>query len=253
MSFKRREFLKLGLAGATGSAAFSWGDSSWGDTAFAGAVQAAPPQTPAAPPAAPNPAIAGPLVKLAPPEDFQPGDVADIARGLAKQPFRPISSDLPDPFKSLGYDAYDAITLKPDARIWAAEKLGFVVEPMQRGFQTVNPIQLNLVVDGKAYRLVYSVDLFDFGKLKPSPSLGDIGFAGFHVSVPQGTSGTRELATFQGSNFFRALADGQVAGLMARALALKVADQKGEETPLFRVIWIERAPTSSTTSSSFTR
>ena len=235
MSLKRREFLKLGLAGAAGSAAFSWED-----TVNRGTAQAAAPQPPQAPPPAPNPAIAGPMIKLAPPEDFQPGDVAETARALAKQPFRPISSDLPDPFKSLGYDAYEAITLKPEARIWAGEKLGFVLEPMQRGFQTPNPIQLNLVVDGKAYRLVYATDLFDFGKLKPSPSMGDIGFAGFHVSVPQGDSGTRELATFQGSNFFRALADGQVAGLMARALALKVADPKGEETPLFRTIWIER-------------
>lgn len=236
MSFKRREFLQLGMIGAAGSAAFSWR----GIATAAPAQAAAPPAQPAPPAPAPISAIAGPLIKLAPAEDFQPSDVADLARGLAKQPFRPISSDLPDPFKSLGYDAYQAITLKPQARIWANETFGFVIEPMQRGFQTVNPIQLNLVVDGKAYRLVYSTDLFDFAKLKPSPTLGDIGFAGFHVSVPQGKTGSRELATFQGSNFFRALADGQVAGLMARALALKVADQKGEETPLFRSIWIEK-------------
>ena len=234
MSLKRREFLKLGLAGAAGSAAFSWEGTADGSVA-----QAAAPQAPPAP-TVPNPAIAGSLIKLAAPEDFQPGNVADQARALAKQPFRPISSDLPDPFKSLNYDAYRGITLKPEAHIWANEKIGFVLEPMQRGFQTPNPIQLNLVVDGKAYRLVYSTDLFDFGKLKPSPNVGDIGFAGFHINVPQGDSGTRELATFQGSNFFRALADGQVAGLMARALALKVADPKGEETPLFRTIWIER-------------
>jgi len=222
---KRRDVLKLGLSGAAGSAAFSWGK------AFAGAKP--PPETPIA-------SIAGPAVRLASPADFQQNDVTDTARALAKQPFRPIASDLPDPFRSLSYDQYDAITLKPDARIWASEKLGFVIEPMQRGFQTINPIQLFVVADGKAYRLVYSTNLFDFGKLRPAASIGDIGFAGFRVLVPQGKTGERELATFQGANFFRALADGQVAGLMARALALKVADPNGEETPLYRAIWIEK-------------
>ena len=170
---------------------------------------------PPAPAAVPD--IAGPIVKLAAPVDFEGGDVAEIARQLAKQPFKPISSDLPAPFKSLAYDQYAAITLKPDARIWANDKLGFSIAPMQRGFQTTNPIEINLVAAGKAYRLVYSTELFDFGKLKPSASVGDIGFAGFQVLVPQGKSGERELATFQGANFFRALAEGQVAGADGRA------------------------------------
>ena len=232
LQLKRREFLKLGLtelglAGAAGSAAFSWVGRAEAD--------ASKPPAPVA-----MPAIAGPIVKLAPPVDFEADDVVELARGLATQPFKPISSELPDPFKSLSHEQYAAITLKPDARLWGNDKLGFVVAPMQRGFQTTNPIELNLVVDGKAYKLAYSTEMFDFGKLKPSPAIGDIGFAGFEVLVPQGKSGERELATFQGANFFRALADGQVAGLMARALALKVADPKGEETPLFRTIWIEK-------------
>ncbi len=232
---KRRDVLKLGLGGAAGSAAFSWMapglvPPAMGATAVA---QGTAPEAPAA-------AVAGPGVKLGAPVDFQANDVTDAARALAKQPFKPISSDLPNPFRSLSYEQYAAITPKPEARIWADEKIGFVIAPLHRGFQTTNPIQLNLVAAGKAYRLVYATSLFDFGKLNPSPSIGDIGFAGFNILVPQGKSGERELATFQGSNFFRALAEGQVAGLMARALALRVADPKGEETPIFRTIWIEK-------------
>ena len=185
------------------------------------------------------PSVAGPLVKLGPPADFQPGEIVDTARVLAKQPFKPISSELPDPFRSLSYEQYNAIAPKPEARIFAGDKLGFVIEPKQRGFQTTNPVQLYIVVDGKSYLVSYSTDLFDFGKLKPSPAIGDIGFAGFRVMIPQG-KGERELASFQGANFLQALADGQVAGLMARALALKVADPKGEETPLYRALWIEK-------------
>ena len=193
-----------------------------------------------APDLAPPP-VAGPGVMLGPPVDFSAGSVMDMARALARQPFKPIATDLPDPFRALDHEQYAEIHLKPEARIWADENVGFVIEPLHRGFQTSNRIDLFLVAQGKAFRIVYDPKLFDFGKLKPSNKIGDIGFSGFRVLVPQGKSRAfGEIASFQGSNFFHAMAEGQVAGLMARALAMKVADPKGEETPIFRAIWIEK-------------
>ena len=221
--YKRRDVLKLALGGV-------------GSSAFVGAEPLVA-QT-SAPPAP----VAGPGITLAPPVDFKPSTPADIARELAKQPFKPISSDLPDPFRNLSFEDYAAIRPKPEARIWSDQAIGFVIEPLHRGFQYNNPIQINIVADGKAYRLVYETRLFDFGKLNPSPKIGDIGFSGFRVLKAQahGQPELAEVATFQGTNFYRALADGQVAGLMARALAIKVADAKGEEMPYFRQIWIEK-------------
>ena len=140
----------------------------------------------------------------------------------------------------MSFEDYAAIRLKPQARIWSDQAVGFVVEPLHRGFQYSNPIQINIVADGKAYRLVYDTKPFEFGKLNPSPKIGDIGFSGFRVLKARGQQAPAEVATCQGTNFYRALADGQVAGLMARALAIKVADAKGEEMPYFRQIWIEK-------------
>lgn len=228
---KRRDVLKLSLAGAA-SAHFA--------PALAQAAKAQGPALPQAPTAASSREIAGSDVDLGPPIGFGPGAVVDLARELAKRPFRSVASDLPDPFKSLTFDQYNAIRLKPSARIWANASVGFVIEPLQRGFQSTNPIGLNLVVDGKAYKLIYATKLFDFGKLNPPPTIGDIDFSGFRVLAPHGSKGLDEIAVFQGTNFFHALADGQVAGIMARALALKVADPKGEEIPYFRQIWIEK-------------
>lgn len=235
--YQRRDVLKLGLGGSLGMA-------------FGGRAAGAEPQPtappPAAPAAAPTPAapqpapVAGPGVLLAPPVDFGSGTVADMARELAKHSFKPIATDLPDPFKALTFEQYNAIALKDDARVWGDQNVGFVIEPLHRGFQYTNPIQLNLVADGKAYRLVYDVKLFDFGKLNPGTKVGDIGFSGFRVLRPHSDGNLADIAAFQGANFFRALAEGQVAGLMARALAIKVADPKGEETPIFRQIWIEK-------------
>ncbi len=253
--YQRRDVLRLTLGGAAGLTALSTVTPGLG----AEATKASPPAT-TNPPGVPANANApsGPGVVLGAPVDFHAGMVADIARALSKQPFKPVATDLPDPFKSLSYEQYEAIKPKPTARIWASEAIGYAIEPLHRGFQFDLPIQLNLVTDGKAQRLIYDTAMFDFGKLTPSPKIGDIGFSGFRVlatrttagkdSAGKGSGGTAspdrdplgEIATFQGSNFFRALADGQVAGLMARALALKVADPKGEEMPIFRSIWVEK-------------
>ena len=235
LRYKRRDVLSLTLGGVAASTVLS---------AFPTRADPAPP-APASPPvpADPPPAVphvAGPGVILAPPMDFSPSTPSDYARQLAKQPFKPISSDLPDPFRNLGYEDYAGIKLKPEARVWADETIGFIIEPRHRGFQYTNPIVLNRVADGKAYRLVYDVKLFDFGKLNPSPKVGDIGFSGFNVLSPQGSKGWAEIASFGGTNFFQGLAEGQVDGLMARALALKVLDPRGEEMPYFREMWIEK-------------
>ena len=248
--YQRRDVLRLTLRGAAGLTALSTlTPDSVADAAPGAAV------TPPSDAAASANTLIAPGAILGPPVDFRAGMVPEMARALSKQPFKPVAIDLPDPFKSLSYEQYDAIKVKPTARIWATEAIGYAIEPLHRGFQFDLPIQLNLVADGHAYRLVYDTSMFDFGKLTPSPKIGDIGFSGFRVLatrtsadkapasagtalVDRGTLG--EVASFQGSNFFRALAEGQVAGLMARALALKIADPKGEETPIFRSFWIEK-------------
>ena len=237
--YKRRDVLQLTLASAV--AASIPGPGRAQDNPPSPTDQSKSPSPP--PPAPPQPAPpspAGPGVLLAAPVDFDPSNVVDMARKLSREAFKPISADLPDPFKSLSYQQYSDIQLKDEARIWADAQIGFVIEPLHRGFQFPNPIQLAIVADGKAYRLIYDVKLFDFGKLKPSAKIGDIGFSGFRVLAPQGKGDINEIASFQGANFFRALAEGQVAGLLARALALKIGDPKGEETPVFRSIWIEK-------------
>jgi glucans biosynthesis protein len=241
LKFQRRDILRLTVSGAAGMAAFSCLDAAFADDKPGGAPPAASQPDPMSLDAPKPPApIAEPGVLLGPASVFEPGMVLEMARSLSKQPFKAVSSDLPDPFKSVSNDQYAAIKLKPEARIWASESIGFVVEPLHRGFQFNTPIQLNLVAQGKAYKLVYDVKMFDFGGLSPSPKIGDIGFSGFRILVPQAKGVLGEIATFQGANFFRALAEGQVPGLMARALAIKVADAKGEEMPVFRSIWIEK-------------
>src|SRR5580704_7567012 len=174
------------------------------------------------------------------PMPFDGAMVTEMARSLAKEAYKALPADLPDPLKTLSYDQYVAIHLRPGATLWAKDNIGFALEPLHRGFIFSPPMQINLVADGEMRRLVYNAALFDFGKLPPPTHLGDIGFSGFRVLAPLEQGGFFELATFQGASFFRAVGQGQEPGTMARALAIRTADPRGEEFPAIRSVWIER-------------
>ena len=176
---------------------------------------------------------------LGEPTPFDPAMVTEAARNLSKQPFKPLSADLPSVFRDLGYEQYVGIRQLPGTAIWAKENIGFAIEPLHRGFVFTTPVDINLVSDAKARRVSYNQNYFDFGKLAVPPALPDIGFSGFRV-LTQNSAGSSELAIFQGASFFRAAGPGQTFGVMARALSIKTADPRGEEFPAFRSVWIER-------------
>lgn len=222
--FERRDVLKLGLGGF----AAAGGDLLLRHADVIGSAAAEPAAAPAAQGFA-----------LGPPTPFRAGLVADMARAAAKQAYKPLPNDLPDQFSKLTYDQYVAIRAKPSAIIWANETLGFALEPLHRGFIFSSPVTINLVSQGQAQRVIYNTAQFDFGKIAPPARMGDIGFSGFGILVPQKDNGLTQIATIQGASFFRAIAQGQRFGVMARALSIKTADSRGEEFPAIRSVWIE--------------
>jgi glucans biosynthesis protein len=237
--FERRDVLKLSLGGlAAGTALPLW------PLATPAVAQAAPPPaTPAAPPpAAPAPAAPpppSPGFALGPPYPFAPGSVAEQARALAKQPYKAPPNDLPEALTKLTYDQYVTIRAKPEALIWGADNFGFSIEPLHRGFIFSSAVAINLVSQGQSRRVIYDPSKFNFGTL-PVPHLGDVGFSGFHILVPQKDKPPTEIAAFQGASFFRAIAQGQRFGALARALSINTADARGEEFPGIRSFWIEQ-------------
>lgn len=217
---ERREVLKLALGGLAGGLGFGVPERRAGS---AGA-QEAPPRG----------------FGTSDPQAFDPAEVANQARALAKQPYRARPADCPEVFRGLTYDQYASIRNRPGTAVWANEAIGFAIEPLHRGFVFSSPMQINLVAEGVARRVVYDPALYDFGAIVPPAQLGDIGFSGFRVLVPQENGGFAELATFQGASFFRAVAKGQNPGVMARAISIKTGDPRGEEFPAINAVWIER-------------
>jgi len=173
------------------------------------------------------------------PPTFTRETALDIARTLAKKPYAPPPAELKEPFASLTYEQYVAIRNKPGTALWTGENRGFVIEPLHRGPIFTTPADLYLVEEQTARRIVYDQTKFDYGAVKAPEKLGDMGFSGFRVlRVADGVE--QEIALFQGASFYRAAAPGQMFGVTARGLALRTADARGEEFPVFHSFWIEK-------------
>ncbi len=188
--------------------------------------------------AEPPRAIADPSVDGA---AFDRARLIEFARDLARKPFVAPNVTLPDGLGGLNFETYNGIRLRPERALFAGEAGALVVEPLHRGFVFQTPVTLSIVEAGLARRVSYSPAAYDFGKLTPPPSsVGDIGFSGARIML-RGNDGTlRFVAAFQGASLLRSLARGQTAGAISRALSLRTADQRGEEFPFFRSLWIER-------------
>ena len=209
-SSRRRDFLKLVLGGAFAAAG--------------GALESAT-------------AHAEPLGATTP---FAPDNVLAVARELAKSPFKAPKASLPDVFTNLNFEQYSSIRRVPETAIWNDDKVGFALEPLHRGFVYATPMQLNIVENGQARRVIYDRSVFDFGKLQPPSDLPDLGFSGVRLLKAAPGEGWQDLALFQGATFFRSLARGQGYGVNARGLSIRTGDAQGEEFPLFRELWIEK-------------
>jgi len=186
-------------------------------------------------------AWAPPLLAQQPAEMFSRATVVEIARDLAKSDYQP-PAKVPEPLRALGYDQYRDIHFRKDKAFWLGEKRGFALELLQAGFIYDTPVEIHIVEDGIAKRIVYSSELFDFGPhLNMSPMHDVPLFSGIRLRYPINTPGyLDEAAVFQGGSYFRSLGEGQVYGVSARGLAIDTGTPQGEEFPFFRAFWIDR-------------
>ncbi|MGE0373582.1 MAG: glucan biosynthesis protein [Gammaproteobacteria bacterium] len=172
-------------------------------------------------------------------EPFDGSTVRGYARQLAQAPFKPPSQDLPDVLAKLDYQDYRAIRFDPARALWHDLGVRFSAQFFHRGFLYKDRVDIYEVVDGRAMPILYRPDLFTYDR--GTLPTGDFGFAGFRLHYPINRPDYQdEVCAFLGASYFRAVAKGQGYGLSARGLALKTADQGGEEFPLFRAFWLER-------------
>ena len=216
--FKRRDVLRLALAGVGAPALASV-------SAAPALAQNGTPE-PATPPKPPR---------------FDSTQVLEMARNLARQPWRKPALDLPEPFNTLNHDQYASIERKPEAFIWRDQSIGFTIEPTPRGFIFNNSLQINVVEDGVARRIAYDPADFTFGKVPAAAERKEVGFAGFRIWLRGQDGALQDFCNFQGQGYFQTIGRGQPFGAAARGLAVRPVDQaRGEEFPHFSAVWIER-------------
>src|SRR5208337_3457552 len=104
------------------------------------------------------------------------------------------------------------------------------------------PVELFTVEGGRATKIPYSVEAFEFNPPAKQPATAaQSDFAGFRALAQLDRPGLfRDFLSFLGASNFRAIATGQVFGVSARALAINTGQTGGEDFPLFRSFWIER-------------
>ena len=183
---------------------------------------------------------------LGQPVPFAANTVLTKAIELAQKPYKEPEAPLPGVFTGLTFEQYASIRRVPATAIWSGEKLGFSLEPLHRGFVYTTPIEINIVDDGLAQKVIYESADFDFGALQTPAVLGDLGFSGLRI-LAASDQGFQDVAIFQGASFFRSRARGQNFGVTARGLAIRTGDAPGEEFPLFREFWVEKPSPASNT------
>ncbi len=175
-------------------------------------------------------------------EPFSAKDVLKRAEELAATDFQRPAIEAPEPFNALSAEQYRDIRFRPEQAVWQSERLGVEVHLLPRGWIYETPVEIRVVEDGQARRLVADSRMFAFGqKIDAVPEAAPFAFSGFRLVGPFNRSDQLdEFTVFQGASYFRAVGHGQSYGLSARGLAVNTAQPAGEEFPIFRAFWIEK-------------
>lgn len=172
---------------------------------------------------------------------FDSTTVRDLAEQLAAAPHRAPDRTLPRAFEALDYDGYRKVRFDETHALWADTALPFRLIPNHRGFLFRDRVSLFEVADGEARALRYDPAQFRFDGVDAPAADQDLGFAGFRLTFPLNRHDHfDEVCAFLGASYFRAIGQGHVYGLSARALAIATAEPRGEEFPALTAFWIER-------------
>jgi glucans biosynthesis protein len=160
------------------------------------------------------------------------------AQRLSASPYQPPKAKLPEWVDGLDWDGYQSIRFNDDKSLWRDEELPFQARFFHLGLFFKRPVTLHEVIDGVAHPIHYSPELFSFGKLKVPKRPGDLGFAGFRIHAKEDFA--RDMFSFLGASYFRAVGMSKQYGLSARGLAIDTGLNKIEEFPDFKAFWLER-------------
>jgi glucans biosynthesis protein len=162
------------------------------------------------------------------------------AVALAGRPYSPPPPPPAEVVHAIDYDAIGQIVYRPGAALWGGRPGGGSIRMFHIGRFASRPIEMNLVHDGQARRVLYAETLFDMPADSPARKLdGWGGFAGFRA---MNADQTTDWVAYLGASYFRSADPFNQYGLSARGLAIDTATPKPEEFPAFTTFWLEHDP-----------
>ena len=175
--------------------------------------------------------------RLGAPELFDFNSLLEMAKGLAAKPYVAPKAPAPDVVSKIDFDVAQKIKFRADKALWADDPAPFPIRLFHVDKFNPLPVRINLLTGGKAQRVLYSAEDFDYGgtgleaKLPP-----DLGFSGFRV-MDSAKADTDWLA-FQGASYFRSSGEQNQYGGSARGVAVNTVAASKEEFPRFVEFWI---------------
>lgn len=162
------------------------------------------------------------------------------ASELAKSPYRPTREKSPGLLESIDYDTYQKIRFRRSEALWAGDSESMPVELFHLGRYARRPVAIHVVEDGRARRVRYSPDMFEYGDPELADRLPrDLGFAGFRALYPGAAEG--DWLVFMGASYFRSAGAFDQYGLSARGIAVDTsAPGRQEQFPYFTSLWLEQ-------------
>ncbi len=171
---------------------------------------------------------------------FSADVVTDAARAIARKPYKPDISPLPQSVAAMRPDEQAAIRIKREHLVWGNDNLGFVVEPIHRTRQTPGQISLFLVDRSMVRPLAFNPDHFNYPGNLPKGLMPEAGLAGFRILQRDEKRVLSHIAHFIAPDIFQSVGRNQTFGLAARPLSIRTADGKAEEQVAIRALWIEK-------------
>ncbi|QDT35949.1 glucan biosynthesis protein [Stratiformator vulcanicus] len=204
-----------------------------------------------------------------PPPDVDPVFEKVWQTAIARGPREGAIPIVSGPLADIDYDGYRKIIFDPDKQFWKGDDLGWILDLFHAGYIFKEPVRVWQVlsdsvadsaaapaigsgdptVEANAERqpeikpIAFDPDLFwyldDVVKRDQIPE--QFGYAGIRLnSIFQGEESYREVASFLGATYFRALGSDHIYGSSARGLAIDTASNMPEQFPSFREYWVER-------------
>ncbi|MER2529234.1 MAG: glucan biosynthesis protein D [Candidatus Competibacter denitrificans] len=181
-------------------------------------------------------------------QPFSKAWLRETAQRLAQQPYTQPTDARPPWLAAMSWDDYQALNnFRIDQSLWAGGELPFQARFFHLGLYFHYPVKIFEVTNGLASPVMFSPNLFKYGprvKDKIPEQIGDLGFAGFRVNSR--ADWDRDMFSFLGASYFRAVGASKQYGLSARGLAIDTGMERPEEFPAFRAFWLERPPADST-------